>query len=72
MTNMTTSTEKTDFTLTAEDRCDRCGARALVKSTLQNNGGDLLWCGHHWSDFGDAIKARDGVIIVDEREKLNA
>lgn len=32
--------------LTALDRCDRCGARAVVRATLAS-GGELLFCGHH-------------------------
>ena len=31
--------------LTAVDRCDRCGAQAYVRATLLN-GGELLFCGH--------------------------
>lgn len=33
-------------TLTAEDRCDRCGAQAYVRVTLAD-GGELYFCGHH-------------------------
>ena len=33
-------------TLTAADRCDRCGAQAYVRVRL-NSGGELLFCGHH-------------------------
>jgi hypothetical protein len=32
--------------LTVADRCDRCGARALVRAVLPT-GGKLLFCGHH-------------------------
>lgn len=32
--------------LTAADRCDRCGAQALVRAVLPT-GGELLFCGHH-------------------------
>ena len=32
--------------LTAADRCDRCGAQALVRVVLAS-GGDLLFCAHH-------------------------
>ena len=35
-----------DPTLTAVDRCDRCGAQAYLRVTL-NSGGELLFCGHH-------------------------
>jgi len=33
-------------TLTASDRCDRCGAQAYVHVQL-SSGGELLFCGHH-------------------------
>ena len=33
-------------TLTAADRCDRCGAQAYVRAHLIS-GGELLFCGHH-------------------------
>lgn len=33
-------------TLTAADRCDRCGAQAYVRARLLS-GGELLFCGHH-------------------------
>ena len=31
--------------LTANDRCDRCTARAMVRATFLN--GELYFCGHH-------------------------
>lgn len=34
------------MTLTAADRCDRCGAAAAVRAVLPT-GGDLMFCGHH-------------------------
>ena len=36
----------TDPTLTAVDRCDRCGAQAYLRVFLQS-GGELLFCAHH-------------------------
>ena len=36
--------------LTAEDRCDRCGARAMVRATLLT--GELMFCGHHARETG--------------------
>lgn len=50
--------------LTAFDRCDRCGAQALVR-VLLSTGGDLVFCGHHARAY-DA-KLRDlGVQIVND------
>lgn len=45
---MTTTLEAPE--LTAEDRCDRCGARAVVRATFKS--GDLLFCGHHAKETG--------------------
>ena len=36
-------------TLTAADRCDRCGAQARVRVVLST--GDLLFCAHHAKDY---------------------
>lgn len=32
--------------LTAADRCDRCGAKAMVRAVLPT-GGELMFCSHH-------------------------
>ena len=32
--------------LTAQDRCDRCGAQAYIRVTM-TSGGELLFCAHH-------------------------
>ena len=45
-------------TLDASDRCDRCGARALVRAVLPN-GLDLLFCGHHAREYDAALKAKE-------------
>jgi len=42
---MTTSLAAT-ATLSVADRCDRCGAAAVVRAILPT-GGELLFCGHH-------------------------
>jgi hypothetical protein len=39
--------------LTALDRCDRCGAQAVVRATLEH--GDLLFCGHHARQHAEAL-----------------
>ena len=41
------TTAVADRTLTAVDRCDRCGAQAYVRVVLGASGGELLFCGHH-------------------------
>lgn len=55
--------------LSATDRCDRCNAQAYVRVVLEG-GGDLLFCGHHWSRHEDALrsKAQD---VIDETHRLS-
>ena len=45
---MSTAVSHTE--LTAEDRCDRCSARAMVRATLLS--GELYFCGHHAKETG--------------------
>lgn len=56
--------------LSATDRCDRCGAQAYVRVVL-TAGTDLLFCGHHWSTHESALRER-AVEIVDELHRLEA
>ena len=51
--------------LTAQDRCDQCGARSLVK--FLSSMGTINFCAHHANQHLEAItpKALD---IIDERE----
>lgn len=46
----------TPVALTAADRCDRCGAAALVRAVLPA-GGELLFCGHHANEHSDRLLA---------------
>ena len=55
-------------TLTAVDRCDRCGARAYVRALLPN-GLELLFCAHHNRQYSSAL-AKIGVGIHDETGRL--
>jgi len=52
--------------LTAADRCDRCPARAVVKTAIVQ-GSSLLWCAHHYAFFEDALDGFGATILVDER-----
>jgi len=64
---MTTHLEqRSSFELTAADRCDRCSARAVVVTVLQN-GGTLLWCAHHYGRNELALTAGAAVVMRDER-----
>jgi hypothetical protein len=40
--------------LTAADRCDRCGAAAVVRALLPT-GGELLFCGHHANKHSERL-----------------
>lgn len=57
-------------TLTAADRCDRCGARAYMRVVLPG-GGELLFCAHHGRAHVPALRAT-AARIVDESHHLEA
>ncbi|MEO9324570.1 hypothetical protein ABFT23_13840 [Nocardioides sp. C4-1] len=65
---MTTATAPS-AALTAEDRCDRCGAQAYLRVELQS-GGELLFCAHHAREHGDKLK-EVATTVVDETHKLS-
>jgi len=54
--------------LTSADRCDRCGAQAYLRVTLQ--GGELLFCAHHAKAHADRLK-QVALRMQDETDKLN-
>lgn len=59
--------------LSPVDRCDSCGAEALVRVTGLN--GDLQFCGHHYNKIMDNPEGYKGMMafaitILDERDKL--
>lgn len=45
---------ESQFSLTALDRCDSCGAQAYVRVTLAS--GELLFCAHHAAEFKDKLQ----------------
>ena len=47
------------------DRCDRCGARAVVRAVLPG-GSDLLFCGHHGRVHAERLRAVAAEIRDDE------
>jgi hypothetical protein len=55
-------------TLTAADRCDRCGARAYVWVLLPN-ALELLFCAHHNRQYASAL-TKVAVEIHDETGRL--
>ncbi len=54
-------------TLSAADRCDRCGAQARVRVLLAS--GDLMFCAHHAHVYEGKLKAT-AVDWVDETALL--
>ncbi|MBW3640326.1 MAG: hypothetical protein KY451_10825 [Actinobacteria bacterium] len=56
-------------TLTAADRCDRCGAQAFVRVVLVS--GELLFCGHHAKAYQEKLRDK-AVDWVDETAALQA
>jgi hypothetical protein len=65
--------EVKQWTLSPIDRCDSCGAEALVQVT--GLSGDLMFCGHHYNKIMDNPEGYKkmmsfAITIVDERDKL--
>lgn len=56
-------------TLTAADRCDRCGAQAYVRVVLP--GGELLFCAHHAREHAAAYTGI-ATSVHDETDRLLA
>ena len=61
------------YTLTINDRCDRCQAQALVK--VKGVSGELLFCSHHYNKIMNNPKGYEKMMsfiveVIDEREKL--
>ena len=54
--------------LTADDRCDRCGAQAYLRVELAS-GGELLFCGHHAHEYGPKL-SQLAVAVHDETDSL--
>ncbi|RJK96283.1 DUF7455 domain-containing protein [Vallicoccus soli] len=55
--------------LTAQDRCDRCGAQAYVRVVLAS-GGELLFCAHHGRKYDEGLR-KVAVDIQDESDRLD-
>lgn len=56
--------------LTAQDRCDRCGAQAYVRAVL-TNGGELVFCSHHHREFATGLKAAS-IAIHDQSDRITS
>ncbi|WP_171715571.1 DUF7455 domain-containing protein [Metallococcus carri] len=56
-------------TLTATDRCDRCGAQAFIKARLDGDM-ELLFCAHHGRAHLDKLRSV-AVEVIDETDRLH-
>jgi ribosomal protein S14 len=54
--------------LTAADRCDRCGAQAYVRATMES-GFDLMLCAHHFRENESRLR-EVAASIHDESDRL--
>lgn len=65
--------EKKEYILTANDRCDRCNAQAYVQ--VKGSTGDLLFCNHHYEKIMNNPDSYTKMMsfmleVTDERERL--
>jgi hypothetical protein len=68
--DVTTAVAPSSASLSAADRCDRCGAQAYLRVELQS-GGELLFCAHHAREHGEKLR-QIAAKVVDETEKLSS
>jgi hypothetical protein len=61
-------TTPTVSSLTASDRCDRCGAQAYVRVTLLS-GSELMFCAHHAREHETRLR-EVALTIYDESRRL--
>lgn len=61
-------TELPMIEFTANDRCDRCGARAIT-ICQHDEYGELLFCGHHRREHAQNL-IDEGWTIVDDYEEM--
>ena len=67
---MNTAVAPSSASLSAADRCDRCGAQAYLRVELQS-GGELLFCAHHAREHGDKLR-EIAANVIDETKRLSA
>lgn len=67
--DVTTAVAPAAHALSAEDRCDRCGAQAYLRVEL-HTGGELLFCAHHAREHGDKLR-EIAVHVHDETDRLS-
>lgn len=60
--------EAKEWALTAEDRCDICGAQAYVQ--VRGISGELMFCGHHYDKSNNEKLSAFAFEVIDERDRL--
>ena len=55
---------ETHKSLEITNRCDQCGAQAMVRATLAN--GELYFCGHHGREMSSKLVASSLVVYDPE------
>lgn len=85
MTAQTIDADTTKVGLSAQDRCDRCGAQAYMEVEIAHFGGEpvsddefvkpngsarLLFCAHHAREHGEALKEQ-AIKVVDYTASLD-
>lgn len=55
--------------LTANDRCDSCGAQAYATALMPLSVHPMLFCGHHFAHFEFKLRS-SGAILTDERYRI--
>lgn len=63
------TTTVVENSLTASDRCDRCGAQAYFRVEMPG-GSELLFCAHHGRAHADKLK-QVALKIHDESDRLH-
>ena len=71
-TMLDTEVEKV-WTLTNNDRCDKCAAQAYV--AVKGISGELMFCSHHYNKIMDNAVGYDAMMkfaiqVIDERDRL--
>lgn len=56
-------------TLTAADRCDRCGAQAYLLA-VHPDAGELRFCAHHSREHEQGLRDKGFIVAVDQRPEL--
>jgi hypothetical protein len=58
-----------EMSLSAADRCDRCGAQAYIRAVLES--GELLFCAHHGRAVMPTLKSV-ALSVDDQSDRLSS